>query len=249
MSTLRRLLLILTSLAVMLATCACSLGTVTNDEDEASTPEATTTAATTAEASTSATTAATTEAEDEEPEVDFGKILESVEDGVYINEYFDVSFMPGSTWFFYDDDQLLEFMDINSDSITTDEQRLEVLSELQVVYCAMSVDLTTGANIIMEVEDLTFSPNGTCYDAPTYAEFNANQFELSGYTIESIDTITVGSNEYSRVVCTIVSEGLEITQELLFKRVDDYMFGMIITVYDGFNVTADDVIAMVSDAS
>ncbi len=176
-------------------------------------------------------------------ELDMDIVMGTVSDGVYTNEYADLTFSPGSDWTFYDDSELLEMMDVSESSVDTESKRQNILSRVQTLYTAMAMD-EVGANIIIGFENLTLSTDGTSYTGEDYAEALVAQCIESGYTFGDITTIEIGDNTYYEAVGTVEESGYDMTQAFLVRRIDDYMCFIIITTIDGYTVTPDDIIAM-----
>ncbi|MCD7784158.1 MAG: efflux RND transporter permease subunit [Oscillospiraceae bacterium] len=176
-------------------------------------------------------------------ELDMNTVMGSVTDGVYVNEYADLTFSPGSDWTFYGDSELLEMMDVSEDSVDTESKRQNILSRVQTLYTTMAMD-EVGANIIIGFENLTLSTDGTSYSAEDYAEALVEQCTASGYTFGDITTVEIGGNTYYKAVGSIEESGYDMTQAFLVRRIDDYMCFIIITTIDGYTVTPDEIIAM-----
>ena len=176
-------------------------------------------------------------------ELDMNTVMGSVSDGVYTNEYADLTFSPGSDWTFYDDSELLEMMDISESSVDTESKRQNILSRVQTLYTAMALD-EVGANIIIGFENLTLSTDGTSYSAEDYANEIVAQCTESGYTFGDVVAIEIGGNTYYEAVGSVEESGYDMTQAFLARRIGDYMCFIIITTIDGYTVTPDDIIAM-----
>lgn len=178
-------------------------------------------------------------------ELDMDVVMGSVSDGVYTNEYAELTFSPGSDWTFYDDSSLYEMMDISEDSVDTESRRQNVLSRTQTLYTMMAMD-EIGANLIIGFENLTLSTDGTSYSSEDYANELVAQCTASGYTFGDVTTITIGGNTYYQAVGTVEESGYDMIQAFLVRRIDDYMCFLIITTIDGYTVTTDEIIAMLS---
>ncbi len=176
-------------------------------------------------------------------ELDMDTVMGSVSDGVYTNEYADLTFSPTSDWTFYDESYLLDMMDISEDSVNTESKRQNVLSRVQTLYTAMAMD-EIGANIIIGFENLTMSTDGTSYTAEDYANEIVAQCTESGYTFGDVTTIEIGGNTYYEAIGSVVESGYDMTQAFLARRIDDYMCFIIITTIDGYTVEPDEIIAM-----
>ncbi len=178
-------------------------------------------------------------------ELDMNVVMGSVSDGVYTNEYAELTFSPASDWTFYDDSSLYEMMDISEDSVDTESRKQNVLSRTQTLYTMMAMD-EIGANLIVGFENLTLSTDGTSYSGEDYANELVAQCAASGYTFGDITTTTIGGNTYYQAVGTVEESGYDMIQAFLVRRIDDYMCFLIITTIDGYTITTDDIIAMLS---
>ncbi len=178
-------------------------------------------------------------------ELDMNVVMGSVSDGVYTNEYAELTFSPTSDWTFYDDSSLYEMMDISEDSVNTESRRQNVLSRTQTLYTMMAMD-EIGANLIVGFENLTLSTDGTSYSGEDYANELVAQCTASGYTFGDITTTTIGGNTYYQAVGTVEESGYDMIQAFLVRRIDDYMCFLIITTIDGYTITTDNIIAMLS---
>ena len=128
-------------------------------------------------------------------ELDMNVVMGTVSDGVYTNEYAELTFSPTSDWTFYDDSSLYEMMDISEDSVDTESRKQNVLSRTQTLYTMMAMD-EIGANLIVGFENLTLSTDGTSYSGEDYANELVAQCTASGYTFGDITTTTIGGNTY-----------------------------------------------------
>ncbi|MCD7823421.1 MAG: hypothetical protein LUG86_05320 [Oscillospiraceae bacterium] len=176
-------------------------------------------------------------------ELDMDTVMGSVSDGIYVNEYAELTFSPTSDWTFYDESDLLDMMDISEDSVDTESKRQNVLSRVQTLYTAMAMD-EIGANIIIGFENLTLSTDGTSYSASDYTSEIVAQCTELGYTFGDITTIEIGGNTYYEAIGTVEESGYDMTQAFLARRIDDYMCFIIITTIDGYTVSPDEIIAM-----
>ncbi|MCC8130714.1 MAG: hypothetical protein LIO72_03075 [Ruminococcus sp.] len=232
MNAFKRLLLILTSMAIMLTACGCSFEAVNKSSDdtpattttaEATTSATTTTPATTTTAPVTTTTVATTE---EEPvALDMNLVMGSVVNGVYVNEYFDISFSPALTWSFYDDDAIYEWNDIDPSSITSDEDRQEALSQIEMLTLGYSVDLATNENVTFYADNLNLRWNGNLItSAEQYAQIDMQAHD--DYTFGDLEEITIGSHEYVYVMGSHYYDDDQyyVYRTLMYRLVDDFIF-------------------------
>ncbi|MCD7847424.1 MAG: hypothetical protein LUG49_05285 [Oscillospiraceae bacterium] len=264
----KRFLLILTAFTVMLTTCACSFDSEDSDEVETeatttqvviATQEATTETTTTAEETTSATTTTkpsiamttTTATEAEEPEeaTDMNLVMGSVVDGVYINEYFDYSFAIPDTWYFVDDDELMEEMEIDPDDVASESARQEILSETRLLYISMSYDMESNAHVYTYAENMNLVSQGSQYTAEIAAKNEKNTLLNSGYSVGSVVATTIGSNAYYTFDATREHEdGYTIQVTMFFRKSGDYMLTIMVCTYDDEDADASEIISWMSDA-
>ncbi|MCD7847423.1 MAG: hypothetical protein LUG49_05280 [Oscillospiraceae bacterium] len=240
MRVLKRLLLILTSLTIMLTTCACSFeSTGSSDDDDSEVTEATTTASPIV-----TTTGTSAEEAEESDELDMDLVMGSIVDGVYVNEYFDFSFAPGSTWYFYDDDELLEDMGIE---VSTLDERQEALSEQQLLTTSIAYDSVTSESVYTYAENMDILYNGNTYTLEQYAQRDVDAFDY--YTFSDMTEITIGSYEYLYMLGSRKHEdGYVVYAGFVYKKVDNYIFTAIITTFNVDVNTVDDIISWMSDA-
>lgn len=182
---------------------------------------------------------------DIDTDIDMAYVLGSADGSQYINDFAELTLTVSDGWYLYSDEEVLELMGISNADSYTDEELNQILSSMQVVYGAVADD-EIGTTVMIFFENLGVSIDGTSYDSASYTDLTISQLEESGYTVESPYTVEIRGNTYYRIDATLDYDGLLVSQTALIRRIDDFMFGTMVTSIDGYSPSVDEVLSMLS---
>lgn len=174
------------------------------------------------------------ERDDEKVELSRGKI----EGDVYINKFLGLEFTKPESWVYSTDEEVAALVNLSVEMIYGENFK-ETLENNPSVFDMMVIDSLTRSSINVGYENLfkTFSTNIT---VKQYVEALKAQFtNVSGMTVTFPDTLEsakLGNTEFSKVVCTVTTQGVSMKQVYYLKNVDEYMCYVIVTIPSGYTV-------------
>jgi hypothetical protein len=229
------------TLALMLAICSftgCGSDTSSDKadkKDSSSTVEETTAEAETTEESTEADgEESTTDADSEETtksdeDTDFVKGV--IDGDVYTSDFAGIKFTAPEGWTFAKEDYILSMMNISLDVVGDDLAVNKALLEQAVIYDALCMDETTGANIIFEYENLAKEvPDPDKYTMDDIIDsFDKQLSAISSikYEKKESDTVTLAGQEYTKLVYSAEMSTLSMEQVFYVRREGDLVFCII----------------------
>ena len=161
----------------------------------------------------------------------------TIEGNVYKNDYLGFQFTKPDSWVYSTDEEIAAVTNMGAELLG--ENFKEALENNPSIYDMMVVDSITRNNINIGYENLskTLSSNIT---EEQYVEALKRQFEnISAISItfpDTYDTVKLGENEFTRVICSATSYGVEMTQVYYLHKIDGYMAFIIVTIQDGDTV-------------
>ena len=161
-----------------------------------------------------------------------------IEDDVYVNEFLGFRFTKPASWVYSTDAELAALVNQSVDMFFGDKYK-DALEQSASVYDMLVIDSLTRSNVSVGYENLakTFSSNIT---VSQYVEAMKRQFAgASGMKVtfpDTYETVKLGENEYTKVVCTTVSQGITMTQVYYLRKVDKNMGFVIVTIPAGYTV-------------
>lgn len=161
-----------------------------------------------------------------------------ISDDKYTSAYSGLSFTKAARWRFMSDKELSDAMNAGSEILDQDSFE-QALATVATVYDMMAMDETTGNNIIISYENLELS-NSTSITLEAYMDAVEKQLTAqSGFsvTIGEKKTVSLCGNSYYRTECTMVYNGITMSQFYYLRKLDKYMNGIIITVVDGTDIS------------
>lgn len=162
-----------------------------------------------------------------------------ISDDKYTSAYSGLSFTKAARWRFMSDKELSDAMNAGSEILDQDSFE-QALATVATVYDMMAMDETTGNNIIISYENLELS-NSASITLEAYMDAVEKQLTAqSGFsvTIGEKKTVSLCGNSYYRTECTMVYNGITMSQFYYLRKLDKYMNGIIITVVDGTDISA-----------
>jgi hypothetical protein len=235
------------TLAFVLALCSftgCgsdSSSDKADKKDSSSSVEETTAEAETTEESTEDSTddekdEKTTEAASEETSMpaaaentDFKKGV--IDGDVYTSDFAGVKFTAPEGWTFAKDDYILSMMNIGLEAMGDDAAITKALLDQAVIYDALCMDQTTGANIIFEFENLAKEvPDPSKYTLDDVIDsFDKQLSAVSSikYEKKETDTVTLAGQEYTKLVYSAEMSNISMEQVFYVRREGDLVFCII----------------------
>lgn len=163
----------------------------------------------------------------------------TIDGNVYKNDCMDFEFTKPASWVYSTDEEIAKALDIGVENFGNDNLK-QALESNTSMYDMMVVDTVTRTNISVGYENLskTFSKNIT---EEQYVESLKTQLEnnVSGMTVtfpDKLDTVKLGDNEYTKVVCTVSAYGTSMKQVYYLQKMDGYMGFIIVTIMNGYTV-------------
>ena len=146
----------------------------------------------------------------------------SVDGDVYTSDFAGIKFTAPEDWTFAGDDYILSMMNISLDNVGDDLAVNKAILDQVAIYDAMCVDQSTGANVIIEFENLAKEvPNPDKYTVDDCIESLDKQLSAMSaieYEKKSTETVTLADQEYTRVIykADVNANGSSTTMEQVF---------------------------------
>ncbi|MBQ7874932.1 MAG: hypothetical protein IJ306_07240 [Oscillospiraceae bacterium] len=162
-----------------------------------------------------------------EQEEEFVPARGTVENNVYKNEAFGISYTAEADWYYYTDDEIAATMGITAEELFTDEYA-EAIADAEIIYDMYCANLTTGETVNVNYENLG-AIYGTVLDEEAYIASAAaqleNQLAASGLSITKNEagTATVDGKEVPCLYVTMEYSGVSIYEVIVVKKVGDWM--------------------------
>ena len=162
---------------------------------------------------------------EEEPEVEAkrGKI----ENGVYTNEVFGITFSGGDEWYFYNDEEIAATYGIAVEQMLTEEYA-QVIEEASLIYDMYAVNVNTGATVNVNYENLGLV-YGSVFDEKAYLEIAKTQLETqlsaSGISLSKneVSAVSIGGEEFPCLEVAMDYNGTVIYEIIVCKKVGQWM--------------------------
>ena len=146
----------------------------------------------------------------------------TVDGDVYTSDFAGMKFTAPEGWTFAGDDYILSMMNISLDTVGDDLAVNKAILDQVAIYDAMCVDQKTGANVIVEFENLAKEvPNPDQYTIDDCIESLDKQLSAMSaiaYEKKSTETVTLADQEYTRVIykADVNANGISTTMEQVF---------------------------------
>lgn len=146
----------------------------------------------------------------------------SVDGDVYTSDFAGIKFTAPKDWTFAGDDYILSMMNISLDTVGDDLAVNKAILDQVAIYDAMCIDQSTGANVIIEFENLAKEvPDPDKYTVDDCIESLDKQLSAMSaieYEKKSTETVTLADQEYTRVIykADVNANGISATMEQVF---------------------------------
>ena len=146
----------------------------------------------------------------------------TVDGDIYTSDFAGMKFTAPEGWTFAGDDYILSMMNISLDTVGDDLAVNKAILDQVAIYDAMCVDQKTGANVIIEFENLAKEvPDPDKYTVDDCIESLDKQLSAMSaiaYEKKSTETVTLADQEYTRVIykADVNANGISTTMEQVF---------------------------------
>lgn len=172
-----------------------------------------------------------------------------VENGVFTNSTFGISFPVSSDMVAYTDEQIAQMLGMGSDVVA--ENGLYSAEQMEQamqgsIYDAMFVMADGSSNVSIVYENMDVTANGIYYNEDQYLQVvgsQLSQMSSPAYTVGEPSKITLGGKEYARVDMT-TDAGY--SQTYCVRAQDNYMTAFIYTCMNGSEASRDAFFASVA---
>ena len=179
---------------------------------------------------------------------DSGKELTrgTVKGNVYTNEYVGFTFTKPSSWTYLSDEEIAEAINLGVEFLG-EEQFEDALKSNDSISDMMAVDKSTGTNLNLGYENVKKSLFGSMSVEEYISALEKQLSEVSGMTVvfpDEYDEVTLGTVEFTRVVCSVTMQGVKMQQIYYLHKVDNYMVFVTVTIPTISKQTMSDIEAM-----
>lgn len=175
-------------------------------------------------------------AEPEEEEKEFVPARGTLENNVYKNEAFGISFEADPDWYYYTDEEIAETMGITAEEIFTDEFA-EALESAEIIYDMYCNNPNTGETVGVNYENLGVM-YGLVLDEEAYITAAAAQLETqieaagASVTKNESGTVKINGKEVPCLYVTMEVYGISIYEVIAVKKVGDWMGAVTVASLD-----------------
>lgn len=149
------------------------------------------------------------------------------------SEWLDLRFTLPEGFVMSTEEELLALIDLGKDYIDENSDLNIDYDNLESYYEMMASDVTTGASVLLMVENLKLS-NITLEQ---YLETLKTQLETLSYTsVADVKTETIAGNEYSNMQMQGNQNGVVFTQYYVLRKIDNKITGFIITLPENSSI-------------
>ncbi len=154
----------------------------------------------------------------------------TVENGVYTNSAFGITFSGDENWYYYSDSDIALSMGLSEEDIPSAEDT-KALSEAGIIYDMYCASSLTGGTVNVTYENLA-ATYGEVIDIEYYLELYQieidYQFNSGSVTLEKneIGVASIGSGLYPCLNVAANFGGLEIYEKIIVKKCGDW-FGVV----------------------
>lgn len=167
-------------------------------------------------------------------------------DSTYTSEYAGITFAMPENWISATDEQIASAMSISADIMSDAGVEVsEEMLQLQAIYDMMASDTLTGTSVLVMYENLAVVVGGTSYTERQYLEEVSKQLNTAsmGSAYDDITEETLCGNKYTVMKVELEVQDISATQYYYVRKVDKYMLGVIISVMNGDEDTAAQVLS------
>lgn len=143
----------------------------------------------------------------------------------YINNFADIKFNLPEGWDKASDEDIAELMNVGSELLNEDQQKLAELAEQTTVYGMVVNDPSTSASVMVSIEKPVLKVTPEYY--LTSVKQQLENLEAMNYVVGEQYTAEIAGEEYYAMDSQV--SGYPVYQTYFVKAVDDYIVGIIIT--------------------
>lgn len=175
--------------------------------------------------------------EDDEKEVEEEEIFENYvrgvwTDNIYSNEFVGLDFTMPEGWTLATDEELLSMLDTSNEQFFDEEAKEnydKAIEQASIFYDFMIVNLSTGENAIMSIEDLSKNLGTILVTADHYLDVTEEQLAtIEGVEFEVIDRTEVRFANEDYIKMELSVNGV-MTQDYYVKKFGKYMVSFIVS--------------------
>ena len=162
---------------------------------------------------------------------DFQMTRGKIEGNVYLNETLFFKFNKPDSWVYSTDEEIAAAINVGIDALSKDFKG--TVDANLTTYDMMAVDSVTRANLSVGYENLEKSMASNITVEQYINAMKEQSKQLTGITIffpDNYDAAKLGKDYFTKLVCTTVMRGVEITQVYYLRKVDKYMATIIVTL-------------------
>lgn len=155
----------------------------------------------------------------------------TIDGNVYKSEYADIKFTAPDGWVYSTDEEISKLMGISADKLSDAGMKVsDEMLKLQSIYDMMAINNTTGSNVIVMYQNLSLLGASVTSeeDYLNLTKTGLDQAKVYNYEYGDITDKKIGSNTFK--VLPAVMTDYNTTQYYCVRKIDKYMFGLIITL-------------------
>ena len=160
-----------------------------------------------------------------------------IDGAVYTSEFLGFSFTRPETWVYSSDEEMAAAMNLGAELANMDIEK--ALEQSGTLYDMMVVDTVTRSNINITIDNLTKTFASSITGDQYIASVKQSMSNISAMKVEFNDetsTVKLGKYDYTRVVCNVSANGVNMTQVYYVRKVDKYMCNVIVTLVSGYSI-------------
>ena len=150
---------------------------------------------------------------------------------VYESEYLGLKFTKPESWIYSTDEDIAAMSGISAELLGEDFKAL--LDANPAIFDMMARDILSGTNINISYENLTKSASTNITEEQYVAALKQQFANIPEITVDfpdKLQTLTLGENDYTKVITTTTMSGIEMTQVYYLNKIDNYMSCIIVTI-------------------
>lgn len=186
---------------------------------------------------------------EEEPEEEITEVdaqRGSINEYIYQNEAFGISFEADSDWYYYSDEEIAATMGAAAEQMLS-EDYAEMINEANIIYDMYCANLSTGSTVNINYENLGLL-YGMAIDEEYYLEISKTQFDsqVSGLNIvkNEIGKATINGEEVPCLNIILDFSGMQIFETIVVQKTANWMG--VVTVAGVSEEEVTDVLTRVS---
>jgi hypothetical protein len=151
----------------------------------------------------------------------------------YESAFTGITFTMPEGWVAATAEEIAQLIGITADVLSDEQKWMIESAKLTTIYDMFVQNTSTNNNVMVLVENLALSAGGTAVTEEEYLDAVMQQLTAvpnMKYTFEDPTSTSVGSKTYLSVKC--FEESNEFSQYYFVRRQDDYMIGIIASIFD-----------------